>query len=80
MRSSVHGQNGNCQKLDETSMLEVIGDTVTTKDHHQVTISDAAIIRKYDLQGDSKQDDDVTTPMHLPSVLSQNSRRVPLHT
>ena len=45
-------------KLHETSMLEVIGDILATKDHHQVTISGAAIIRKYDLQGDSKDNDD----------------------
>ena len=39
-------------------MLEVIGDTVATKDHHPVTINDAAIIWKDDLQGNSKHHED----------------------
>ena len=71
LRSSVHGQNRNCHKQDETSMLEVIGDTVATKDHHQVTINDAAIIRKYDLQGNSQQHDDDYSDAPTISTISQ---------
>ena len=71
LRSSVHWQNGNCHKQDETSMLEVIGDTVATKDHHQVTINDAAIIRKYDLQGNSQQHDDDYSDAPTISTISQ---------
>ncbi len=49
LRSSIEGQNGNCQKQDETDILEAIGDSFKTNDK-TVTVNDAAIIRKYDLQ------------------------------
>ena len=53
------------------SMLEVTGDTVATKDHHQVTINDAAIIRKYDLQGNSQQHDDDYSNAPTISTISE---------
>ena len=52
-------------------MLEIIGDTVATKDHHQVTINDAAIIRKYDLQGNSQQHDDDYSDAPTISTISE---------
>ena len=62
LRSSIHGLNGNLTKQDDTDILEVIGDTYKAKNSTEsnVTINDAAIIRKYDLQGtnENQNDDD----------------------
>ena len=53
LRSSIHGHNANCTKQDDTDIQEVIGDTYKAKNSTEsnVTINDAAIIRKYKLQG-----------------------------
>ena len=48
MRSSIQAGKGNCQIRDPTAILHVIGDTCNINDQ-SVTISDAALIRKYDL-------------------------------
>ena len=53
LRNSIQGHNGNCTKQDDTDIQEVIGDTYKAKNSTEsnVTINDAAIIRKYKLQG-----------------------------
>ena len=49
LRSSIEGRNGNCTKQDETDILEVIGESYKAKNiKSNVTINEAAIIRKYD--------------------------------
>ena len=48
LRSSIEGGKGNCQKIDQTDILQVIGDTCTTN-YLTVTITNAALIRKCDL-------------------------------
>ena len=60
LRSSIQGQHGNCQKRDQTDILEVISDSFKTN-CATVTVNDAAIIRKYDLEVNyqtSNDDDD----------------------
>ena len=67
LRSSIEGQNGNCQKQDETEILEAIGDSFKTNDK-TVTVNDAAIIRKYDLQGEhqSQHEEDLSDAPNIP--------------
>ena len=48
MRSTIEGGNGNCQKRDPTDILHVIDDTCNVN-NEDVTITNAALIRKYDL-------------------------------
>ena len=48
MRSNIQGGNGNCQRQDITDILYVISDTCTI-DGQEISLSDASIIRKYDL-------------------------------
>ena len=48
MRSTIEGGKGNCQKLDPTSILHIIDDTCNVN-KEDVTITNAALIRKYDL-------------------------------
>ena len=48
MRSTIEGGKGNCQKLDPTSILHIINDTCNTN-KEDVSITSAALIRKYDL-------------------------------
>ena len=48
MRSTIEGGKGNCQKLDPTSILHIIDDTCNTN-KEDVSITSAALIRKYDL-------------------------------
>ena len=48
MRSSIQAGKGNFQIRDPTVILHVMGDTCNINDQ-SVTISDAALIRKYDL-------------------------------
>ncbi len=59
LRSSIQGQIGNCTKQDETDILEVIGDSYKARNtESNVTINEAAIIRKYDLKGTNQSQDD----------------------
>ena len=44
----IEGGKGNCQKLDPTSILHIIDDTCNTN-KEDVSITSAALIRKYDL-------------------------------
>ena len=68
LRSSIQGQNGNCTKQDETDILEVIGDSYKAKNtESNVTINEAAIIRKYDLQGTNQSQDDDSDYSDAPS-------------
>ena len=69
LRSSIEGQNGNCQKQDKTDILEAISDSFKTKDK-TVTINDAAIIRKYGLQGecDNQNKEDLSDAPKLPII------------
>ena len=48
MRSTIEGGKGNCQKLDPTSILHIIDDTCNVN-KEDVSITNAALIRKYDL-------------------------------
>ena len=49
-RSTIKGGQGNVSEVDNTTILHVIGDFYKAPTGKTVTISDAAIIRKYDLQ------------------------------
>ena len=49
MRTSIEGTNGNCQKRDPIEILHVIGNTCSINDQ-DLSITNAAIIRKYDLE------------------------------
>ncbi|CAB3979236.1 partial [Paramuricea clavata] len=49
MRSTIEGGKGNCQKLDPTSILHIIDDTCNVNEE-DVSITNAQIIRKYDLE------------------------------
>ena len=67
LRSSIQGQNGNCQKQDQTDILEVISDSFKTKSA-TVTVNDTAIIRKYELEVNyetSNDDDDLSSAPHM---------------
>ena len=67
LRSSIQGQNGNCQKQDQTDILEVISDSFKTKSA-TVTVNDTAIIRKYELEVNyetSNDDDDLSSAPHV---------------
>lgn len=48
LRSSIGGGQGNCQRQDPTQILHVLDDTCNVNDV-DVNISNAALIRKYDL-------------------------------
>ena len=48
MRTTIQGGKGNCQKLDPTSILHIIDDTCNANKEN-VTITEAVLIRKYDL-------------------------------
>ena len=48
MRGTIKGGKGNCQKLDPTSILHIINDTCNVN-KEDVSITNAALIRKYDL-------------------------------
>ena len=68
LRSIIGGHNGNCTKQDETNILEVIGDRYKAKNvESSATINEAAIIRKYDLQGLNQSQDDDSDYSDAPS-------------
>ena len=70
LRSSIQGQHGNCQKRDQTDILEVISDSFKTN-CATVTVNDAAIIRKYDLEVNyqtSNDDDDFSEAPSMPTL------------
>ena len=48
MRGTIEGGKGNCQKLDPTSILHIINDTCNVN-KEDVSITNSALIRKYDL-------------------------------
>ena len=48
MRSSIKGSQGNCIKQDATEVLHLVDDSYN--DNNNVSLSNAALIRKYDLQ------------------------------
>ena len=47
LRSHIEGGKGNCEKRDPIDILSVLGDSC--KINNMVTITNAALIRKYDL-------------------------------
>ena len=49
LRSSIEGGKGNCEKRDPIDILHVLGDSCNVNDE-EITITNAALIRKYDLQ------------------------------
>ncbi len=62
MRSTIEGGKGNCQKLDPISILHVIDDTCNVN-NEDVSITNAELIRKYDLtERSSVQDHDYAIP------------------
>ncbi len=67
LRSSIHGQNGNCEKQDQTDILEVISDSFTTKSA-TVTINDTAIIRKYELKVNNQASNDDDNYSNAPTM------------
>jgi hypothetical protein len=48
LRSHIEGENGNCEKRDPIDILSAIGDSCNVNGK-EVTITNAALIRKYDL-------------------------------
>ena len=48
MRTNVKGGQGNCIRQDMTGILNVTGDTYRVREH-DITITDAALARKYDI-------------------------------
>ena len=74
LRSSIGGGKGNCQKRDPTDILHLFSDTCNINDE-DVTIGEAALIRKYDLA--------VKTPMQrdhdysdAPNIVSLSEYKV----
>ena len=49
-RNTIKGGQGNVSRLDNTTILDIVGDSCKTSSGKTVTISEAALIRKYDLQ------------------------------
>ena len=49
LRSSIGGSRGNCQQRDPTAILQTFDDTCNVNEE-AVTICEASLIRKYDLQ------------------------------
>ena len=49
LRSSIEGTNGNCEKQDPVEILDVLGNTCSINDQ-DLSLTNAAIIRKYDLE------------------------------
>ena len=49
-RSTIKGGQGNVSQMDNTTILDIVGDSCKTSSGKTVTISEAALIRKYDLQ------------------------------
>lgn len=49
LRRSIEGGKGNCEKRDPIDILHVL-DYSCNASNEEITISNAAIIRKYDLQ------------------------------
>ncbi len=56
MRSSIQCGKGNCQKQDPTDILHVFGDSCNGNKNN-VTLSTAALIRKYNLKDQPMQSD-----------------------
>ena len=52
LRSHIEGERGNCTKRDPINILSVLKDSCTVNGK-EITISNAAIIRKYDLDGEN---------------------------
>ena len=76
LRSSIEGGKGNCEKRDPIDILHVLGDSCNVNDE-EITITNAALIRKYDLQERSAIQSDYTTTVMLQiSLTSQNTRRL----
>ena len=69
LRSSIQSCNVNCTKEDDADILEVIGDTYKAKNSTEsnVTIYDAAIIPKYELQGTNENQNDHDDYSDAPS-------------
>ena len=57
LRSSIQGGKGNCQKVDETQLLFCFDDTCKVGDS-DFSITDAAVIRKYGLDGTGSLEND----------------------
>ena len=79
LRSSIGGGKGNCQKRDPTDILYLLSDTCNVNDE-DVTIGEAALIRKYDLavKTPCREIMTIATPPALESFLS--IRLQPFHT
>ena len=67
LRIGIEGNNGNCQIQDGTDILEAFGNSCKIKEK-ELTVNDAAIIRKYDLQGqlDPQCKDDLSDAPTIP--------------
>ena len=73
LRISIHGQNGNRQDV-QTDILEVLSDSHEKNNNKIVTVNDAALIRRYDLDGELSQsmdEEDFTDAPDSPSKLSE---------
>ena len=56
MRSHISGGNGNCEAQDKTALISCFGDTISI-DEENVSITNTALIRRYDLQDQQQQSD-----------------------
>ena len=60
VRTAISGKNGNCQQLDSTSLLSISYERITKSD--SVTLTNTALMRKYDLDIDFEVEDSVDAP------------------
>jgi hypothetical protein len=67
MRSTIEGGKGNCKKLDPTSILHIIDDTYNVNEE-VVSITNAQIIRKYDLE--TRVQDNSSRVLHFLPIIS----------
>ena len=71
LRSHIEGEGGNCEKRDPISILTVLEDSGTVNGH-EISISNVAMIRRYDLDGENSENniDDYSDSPSI-STLSQ---------
>ena len=78
LRSSIGGGRGNCDKMDETNLLHIMDD-VCKVNGSLVTLSDVALIKKYDLvdRKPSRSDHDyVDAPNFSSNTISEFKKSV----
>lgn len=67
LRSHIEGKNGNCEKQDPTDILSVIGDSCNVNGK-EITISNAALIKKYDLAEETHSNEDYSDSPNISTI------------